>query len=883
MKHVLFANPPWWTGSEGGKPGTFTLRRGIRAGSRWPFTVPSPYYPDKFKWGAYIPTPFFLSAAAAFTQHQIPSAKVVLRDSIARGESYKSFFDSLRVLQPTHLVIETGSASWEHDRALLVRIKDAYPVIKIAVAGPTVRSASVTDKGGLVDAWMLGEYEYNSVAFVNGATGLLPFNFLTRAEMDELPFPMYDHACALNYWDANPQGMTAPHLQMYSSRGCFHKCSFCSFPATMTSDDPDGTHARNVRFHSPQWVESFIKDFFVKYPQTKCVYFDDDSFNLSDRHVVGICAVMRKLGIPWSAMCRADGTSRETWQLMKDCGCFGVKVGFECIDGDTQIIMDSGECRPIREANGNAVAIDWTTKEVVKADSVLIDTPKFKEMVSLRTATREITASLDHRFFTLRDDALTEVRLGDLSPKDFVATVRRVPRLGSRTMLPRLAELAGFFLGDGTIGQYERKSFTYCVRDKVGIRTTPQISSSFRLSQKDTALLKHYAGIVEAHFGVKMHISKCSTKQDAATSVKRVIEWGATLRNFNGDGFQKIPDIITKGDDTVIASFLRGYYDAEGCVNTEERKIVVSCKFRRPMEQVKFLLLRLGIESGNIDEVRYKKWGRDFTQYVVRIAQCGSVRRFASFVGFNSGAKSLALARAVAQCKQHTVIGDWLPFSKTFVRRLAHRYLGDFKRFCAPVHRVMYGPGKLRRGDILRLIDSLESAGRPTCAELDILRSWAKGDVSFERIRDIRPVGLRRAYDLHVPAHSNFVAGGFVVHNSGVQRVVDDIIGKKLNLADAVETCRFLRSIGMSVHGTFTVGLPGETREEMHATIAFIRHLLAMGAISTHQLSGTAMIEGTPLERITKGESLAVFPGAKADGNFVVSHDGALKLEGFIK
>ena len=50
-----------------------------------------------------------------------------------------------------------------------------------------------------------------------------------------------------------------------------------------------------------------------------------------------MCEVMRKLNVPWSAMCRADTSKMESWQLMKDSGCFGVKLGFE---SGNQFVVD---------------------------------------------------------------------------------------------------------------------------------------------------------------------------------------------------------------------------------------------------------------------------------------------------------------------------------------------------------------------------------------------------------------------------------------------------------------------------------------------------------------------------------------------------------------
>jgi radical SAM superfamily enzyme YgiQ (UPF0313 family) len=114
---------------------------------------------------------------------------------------------------------------------------------------------------------------------------------------------------------------------------------------------------------------------------------------------------------------------------------------------------------------------------------------------------------------------------------------------------------------------------------------------------------------------------------------------------------------------------------------------------------------------------------------------------------------------------------------------------------------------------------------------------------------------------------------------SGSQRVIDKIINKRLDLKEAVETARFIRSLGMNVHGTFTVGLPGEKPEEARMTVDLIRELYATNGINSHQLSGTSAIEGTPLDRIEHGEHLKAYDEARIDENYRHSVDGQLKAE----
>lgn len=329
---ALFANFPWWTQENG------VLRRGIRAGSRWPFTFPSAFYPDQFRFGQYTPAPFFLQSAAAWAQRDLGSASnVVMRDSIARGESYETFFRAMKSLNPDALVIETGAASWEHDRQLLAHLKQMFPAMRIAVAGPTAKTAhdehAKSGNAAHVDAWLLGEYEKNATLFLKGAGGLLGFDLLTRDEMNTQPYPVYDEDVWWHYWDACPIGVKPPELQIWASRGCYARCHFCSFPATMTNNDPLGLGGRKIRFYDTAWLEPMIRERMERATKSgkplASVRFDGDTENASDKHTLAICEMMKRIGLPWSMMCRADTSSREVWQAMKDSGCFGVKIGFE--------------------------------------------------------------------------------------------------------------------------------------------------------------------------------------------------------------------------------------------------------------------------------------------------------------------------------------------------------------------------------------------------------------------------------------------------------------------------------------------------------------------------------------------------------------------------
>ena len=81
---ILFSNPPWWEGKESrGFLRKKRWRRGVRAGSRWPFTYQGRCTPDNPRAHDYMPYPFFLGYATTYASREIGNDNVYFRDSIA--------------------------------------------------------------------------------------------------------------------------------------------------------------------------------------------------------------------------------------------------------------------------------------------------------------------------------------------------------------------------------------------------------------------------------------------------------------------------------------------------------------------------------------------------------------------------------------------------------------------------------------------------------------------------------------------------------------------------------------------------------------------------------------------------------------------------------
>jgi hopanoid biosynthesis associated radical SAM protein HpnJ len=105
----------------------------------------------------------------------------------------------------------------------------------------------------------------------------------------------------------------------------------------------------------------------------------------------------------------------------------------------------------------------------------------------------------------------------------------------------------------------------------------------------------------------------------------------------------------------------------------------------------------------------------------------------------------------------------------------------------------------------------------------------ARANVSYETLKTMRDNGLRLL---------------LVGYESGNQRILDNI-KKGIRLEEAREFTRNCRELGITIHGTFILGLPGETRATIRETIEFAKEMDPFSM----QVSLAAPYPGTELYR----------------------------------
>lgn len=304
---VFISNPPWLV-----PVGTLranALRMGIKAGSRWPYT-------DKMN-RAYFPFPFNMAYADAYLRRM--GIDSTMRDSIVLFDEYADFFKIASSFD--YIVIETSAASRENDCYIAKELSKRSKIILVGTHATAFADELIKQEE--VYAVLKGEYERSLYNCLMEKTGGV-YDFDEWENIDDAPFPTRDETI---YRYRERQRNT---LQMWASRGCPYRCSFCYVTCF---------HSRNkYRPHSPERVEKEIKDTLEMFPKFKFVYFDDDTFNIGNERIREISRRLKKLNLSWSAMCRADACNLETFRIMRENGCMELKIGIE--SGSQRILDD---------------------------------------------------------------------------------------------------------------------------------------------------------------------------------------------------------------------------------------------------------------------------------------------------------------------------------------------------------------------------------------------------------------------------------------------------------------------------------------------------------------------------------------------------------------
>jgi ribonucleoside-diphosphate reductase alpha chain len=433
-----------------------------------------------------------------------------------------------------------------------------------------------------------------------------------------------------------------------------------------------------------------------------------------------------------------------------------------CLVADSMVLTDRGLMRLNRLGDVNGKQWQDVDFRVLTDEGPKNATKFYVNGIELtrRIVTRSgysIQGTLKHRIKVI-DTASGEMvwkRFSDITPGDVVGlsmgtlvgeprTVN-LPPLGEeywtgdyttrvpRTLSPELAELIGYFMGDGSL---HAKGPRFCIAD----------------ADEDVAERVSY--LLDSLFNLKAHItSHEGYREVTAHSVPLAMWWEACgfakyLPNasHSGKGYvPHIPDaILAANDPAIYGAFLRGLYEADGTVTSG-----VPCwttTQRSFSEEVKTLALALGLPTVTRETVT--GWGNS-TAYVLRLRNSSYAPVFLKAVGFMGARKSALVTQSKGEQTAHH---DSIYLGRDLVDEL----IPDSH----PLRNAAVLSMKRHNGAITRrtALALQKETGDPRLAQ--------SLGFFYDTVQANEDGGEQLTYDLSVPENVTYIAQGFISHNT---------------------------------------------------------------------------------------------------------------------
>ncbi len=303
-----------------------------------------------------------------------------------------------------------------------------------------------------------------------------------------------------------------------------------------------------------------------------------------------------------------------------------------------------------------------------------------------------------------------------------------------RQMDRALAELVGYFMGDGSL---HARGLRFCVSDG------------------DFDVVDRLLQLGKELFNLGGHVTeKKGYAEVRFDSVRLVLWWEAcgfakpprTL-GHRGKGYvAHVPDAVLHSNDRdVYAAFLRGLYEADGTVTMGYPHWMTTSL--EMAQDVQTLLLALGIPTTRKVDSSRTGWG-ELTLVALRLLNLSYNDRWLDLVGFMGDRKNSRVTRG-ADLRQ-SARADHIPLKRSLIDRLAPT--NDRLR------KVLLM--ECKRGVISRRV-ATELFERTGDGELGHLLSFF-----YDRIVTAELGEEELTYDISVPDNVTYVANGFVSHNT---------------------------------------------------------------------------------------------------------------------
>jgi len=266
----------------------------------------------------------------------------------------------------------------------------------------------------------------------------------------------------------------------------------------------------------------------------------------------------------------------------------------------------------------------------------------------------------------------------------------------------------------------------------------------------------------------------------------------------------EIPSKIFKSPDDVLASFIRGFFDAEGYVSTN--RVGLGINNKKIIKQLQLSLLRFGIISSTLEyDNKRNPYSNNF-RYTITIDDTECLKKFEESIGFSSFEKKDKLRELIELRTGRSNIRQLVINGKEIAKIIRNSGL-DTTQFKCPSFFVNQRQmnKEVFKKNILNKITDLDLKKR--------LEFIYNSNLILVKINKIEPLlKIEKTIDIETKNH-NFIANGLIVHNSAARyaRIREGMAKEFFRKIAEVVKKEFFNLPNLS---GILVGGPGPTKED---------------------------------------------------------------------
>ena len=361
---------------------------------------------------------------------------------------------------------------------------------------------------------------------------------------------------------------------------------------------------------------------------------------------------------------------------------------------------------------------------------------KSKEKKKITLQNCSISTKFSTFYFGLRknrlllNDVFSLSKYFKISPNELFENIETINfGCGRKNIFPKNLEnfyyLAGLFVGDGS----ERR---FVVGKPYLEKRFVEICNAFGFNPKE----KIVPGKTKELYANKTILELLNS----------IFDYTKKMKSHN----VRISKILESSPDTLVACFLRGYFDCDGTVEKGRNAISITSASTQMLKDLQITLLRFGCIS-----IVNKN---DNTLYISGV----SAKHFVNHIGFEIEEK-MSKATNLAQKSTGSQVCDLVPIGNGL-----NSFRNMQKNFVSMTsighHYYKYENGQYSPTvtTFAQIVGSFKQKG----IEIKALEKINTEELAFVEVEEISNEYFKEVYDFTVADNHNFIANGVVVHNT---------------------------------------------------------------------------------------------------------------------